>query len=357
MEFGIISAKRLTIMLNCAIISREIAIEERINKVKYNMIAKLANVSASTVSKVMSGSSEISRETAELVLRIAKENNVEPPQYHKSRSTLRIAIIVPEIVSYYYSEMASAIIEELRLNEIEAFVYTCGFTRERYFDLLRRISDEQIADGIITFARDIYPLNYEIPMVAPSYCDKQDRFDAVYCDMESGIQDAVDYLVSLGHRDIGFISEKGTSRKLEYFKSAANNAGVALKLKNIFVSKKRFDDVGCEAAEYYANLSSPPTAIIAAYDEIALGAIRTFGKFGINIPGDISIIGINDIPSASTAPIPLTTIKTYSYEVTKTAVELLLNNIKNPREHISKQIKLKCELIIRDSSAKLCENA
>lgn len=320
---------------------------------KYVEIAKAANVSVSTVSKVMAGSSAVHRETAELVLRIAKENNVRPPKYHKNYTSIKIAVLVPEIISSTYSMMATAIMEELRMQGFESFVYPCGFSNERYFKILRMIESEQLADGIFTFSRDIYPFDFSLPIVAPSYCDEQDKFDTVYCDIKSGIGKAVEYLISIGHKKIGFISEKNTSRKLKYFMEAAEHAKLEISPKHIFISKKRYDESGTEAAEYFMSLKSPPTAIIAAYDEIAIGAIRTFMSKGFHVPDDISVIGINDVPNAATAIVPLTSLRTFNESVVKKAVERLLFHMKDPQNKTIEQYKLPCELVIRASTSPL----
>jgi len=318
---------------------------------KYVEIAKAANVSVSTVSKVMSGSSAVHRETAELVLRIAAENNVKPPKYHKNDYSAKIAVIVPEVISATYSMMATSVIEELRLRGLESFLYPCGFTNERYFKILRMIETEQLADGILTFSRDVYPFDYSLPIVAPSYCDEQDKFDTVYCDINSGISDAVNYLLSIGHKDIGFISEKNTSRKLDYFLSAMEKAGLTISPKNIFVSKKRFDESGREAAEYFISMKNPPTALLVAYDEIAIGAIRTFLAKGCRVPEDISVIGINDVLDAATSIVPLTSLRTYNDSVAKKAVDWLLIRMKESKGSPVRQYKLPSELIIRASTA------
>lgn len=318
---------------------------------KYRQIAKLANVSISTVSKVMSGSSEISRETAELVLRIAKENNIEPPRYNRLHSSLRIAIIVPEIISISYSQMVSSIAEELRNNDIEPFIHTCGFARERYFDLVKRLSDNHLADGIISFSDYVYPHKLNCPLVIANECNLYDVFDNIYCDVQSGIFDALAYLVSLGHTDIGFIGEKNTSLKHKGFFLAAEKLGIPINEERIFISRKRFEQIGYDAAEHFIRSASLPTALIAAYDEIALGAMHIFDKNGIKVPDDISIIGINDIPASSYADIPLTSLRTYVAEISEIAVEKLLKRINSKEEIPVERIPVSCELVHRNSTA------
>lgn len=315
-------------------------------------IAQLAGVSPSTVSKVLSGSSEISRETAERILKIAEENGVRRPNYHKARAHSRVAILIPEIISVYYSQVATALIDELRRYGVEPYMYLCGFDDESFCRIVNMLSEEKLADGILTLGVSDYTSFCEIPIVGFGMSQSYPRFDALGSDMQSGIYEALEYLTSLGHTDIGFISEKHTDAKLRYFKSAMSRLGLPVREEYLYISRKRFAEIGCEAAEYYMKLTSPPTALLAAYDEVALGAIHTFRKNGISVPEDISVIGINDIPVSSYSSVPLTTIRTFSCELIERAVKLLLDQIKSPERHIVQHIMIKCELIVRDTTAK-----
>ena len=140
---------------------------------------------------------------------------------------------------------------------------------------------------------------------------------------------------------------------VKHFNSAAIHLKIPIDPSHIFVSDKRFEQIGQEAADYYMKLSDRPTALICAYDEVALGAISTFNTNGISVPGDISIIGINDIPAASYAAVPLTTIRSYTEEIIRMGVELLMDKISSPENHITQKILVRCELIVRSTTAKV----
>ena len=318
----------------------------------YRKIAQLAGVSLSTVSKALSGSSEISEETAERIRRIAEENGAIRAKYRRDRPFTDIAIIVPEIVSVYYSQTVSGVVDELRKHDIEPHIHLCGFETERYCRIIDSITDGKTVDGIIAITDLVYPLPLDIPMVRLSVKPAADRSDTIDCDLETGMYEAIEYLIALGHKRIGFVGEKNTKQKYVYFKSAAARLDVKVEPKFVFISDKRFAEIGSEAAEYYMSLDEMPTALLTAYDEVALGAIHTFSKNGIRVPDDISIIGINDIPSASYASVPLTTVRTYAAEINRLGVKLLLDKIKDPEGHMQQQIQVRCELIIRDTTAR-----
>ena len=319
----------------------------------YRKIAQLAGVSFSTVSKALSGSPEISEETVNRIRMIAEQNGVIRPKYRRDHPATRIAIIVPEIVSVYYSQTVSGLVSEFRRFGIEPYIHICGFDSERFCRIIDQLADEQLAEGIIALTDTPYPLPLEIPMVRLAARNLHDRSDTVDCDLELGIFEALEYLIALGHRKIGFIGEKNTKVKLAYFNSCAARLGLDADQKLIYISRKRFAEIGSEAAEYYMTLDEKPTALLAAYDEVALGAIHTFKRSGIRVPEDISIIGINDIPSASYASVPLTTIRTYAAEINSLGVKLLLDRIKEPEKHIPQQVLVRCELIIRDTTARI----
>lgn len=187
----------------------------------YRKLAQLAGVSLSTVSKALSGSSEISSETAERILHIAVENGVVRPKYRHDHPIRRVVIIVPEIVSVYYSQLASLISEELRGCEIEPSIYICGFGDERLKQIIDMLSYEKLVDGIISLESYTLPQKAGLPMVCMGSLKSSPFCDSVGADMLTGIFEAVEYLLSLGHRKIGFISERNTSAKLTYFNSAA----------------------------------------------------------------------------------------------------------------------------------------
>lgn len=316
----------------------------------YSKIAKIAGVSVSTVSKVLSGSTEISEKTAARIRKIAEENAVVRPKYHSDRPVTRIAVIVPEIVSVNYSQTVSALVDEFRSYGIEPNIYLCGFETDRFCRIMKLISDESMTDGIIAVTGVPYLYETEIPIVRLAAYNPDCKF-TIDSDLETGIYVALTHLYELGHRRIGFIGEENTPLKLKYFISGMNRLGLKTDDSLMFISHKRFEAIGMEAAEYYLSLPKPPSALLAAYDEVALGAIHTFTGHGVRIPDDISIIGINDIPSASYASVPLTTIRTFANEIIRLCVKSLLDCIEMPGQPRIPLPRIQCELIIRETTA------
>jgi len=319
----------------------------------YKKIAELAGVSLSTVSKAMSGSAEISPATAARIRRIAEENHVTGARYHKNTADLRVAVTVPEIVSVFYSQNATDLVSELERSGIDAAVYITGFDKDKTNRLLTRLAESGTLDGIIVVS-SIYRKRAPIPVISKAGVEHGDQHlggDLISIDIRGGMLEALTHLQELGHTEIGFIGEKNTTNKQETFLEIADRLGIAVNPRHVFVSNKRFQDIGYEAAEHFLHMRRKPTALIAAYDEVAMGAIHAFRAQGIDVPGDISIIGINDIPFAAYANPPLTTIRTYQKENARLTVQKLLERIEAGDAMPLQQIQLKCDLIVRETTA------
>ena len=157
------------------------------------------------------------------------------------------------------------------------------------------------------------------------------------------------YLKKLGHQNIGFIGEKNTTDKQKLLYEAAEKLDISIDDSNVFISDRRFEQIGIEAAEYFLQNGMKPTALIAAYDEVAMGAIQVFRQAGLRIPDDISLIGINDIPFAEYASVPLTTIRVFEEEMCRIAIRILLDKLMNPDNHVLQHVLVQTQLVMRDT--------
>lgn len=322
----------------------------------YRKIAELAGVSPSTVSKVFSGSTEISRETADRVRQIAKEHGYTPARYYRGGKQnlhkIRVAVLVPEIISIYYSQIVTTSVRILREYGIQPNIYLTDFSEEETMSILYMLADEGLTDGILTL-QELKHVEKTLPLPVVQLFDNDNNryIDSVGYDFKHSFLEALSHLSAMGHRTFGFIGEQNTLRKLSHFLAAAESMSLSIDPSHIYISNKRFEKIGYEAAEHFLRLPAMPTAILTAYDEVALGAIQTFVKAGIRIPEDISIIGINDIPFSSYAGIPLTTIQAFSEEAYRIAVRILLDKIQNTNNHAIQHVLIPCELVLRDTTA------
>lgn len=319
----------------------------------HKKIAEIAHVSPSTVSKALSGSTEINHETAEIIRKIAidagyfKEKNKRKRDYTSNRRLL-IALIVPEIMGFYYSSIITHIKNEVEARGGHIAVYISDFSREKANDLLRSVIMHSGTDGVIMFDSPNHDIKLNIPIITVGTSHKD--YDSITHDMNRIICDSLQYLRGLGHEKIGFVGEYNTVSAAQSFKKAMGCTD-----EFIYTINGRFEAIGIEAADRIAAQKNRPTALIAAYDEIAISLIHQLNKNSVRVPDDISVMGINNISSSAYAQIPLTTVDTFSSEQYKTAVELLFDKIINETKPI-KHMTIEHRLIERETTKKMEAN-
>lgn len=314
-------------------------------------LAKLAGVSVSTVSKVMSDSSEISAKTKSRVLKIAKEHGCYERLYKGKYEKTVIGIVVPEFSSEYYTAMADYLMRNIEQRGAMAILAQTGFSDSKCKDFAEYFYGICKVDGIIVICEALGIKKTNIPMVVIE--GRHGGVDTVYIDYASAINDAVRYLKDCGHSRIAFIGETKTSSKLEMFKKAMNANHLMTEQRYISISSKRFEAAGYHAMEQVYNQTPPPTAVFAAYDYIAIGAITYLKSINKQVPDDISIIGMNDIAAAAYNDISLTSIGVDYDLLCSEACDLLMRRIKTPYYVSYREIKIKCTLEQRASVKKI----
>ena len=314
-------------------------------------LAKLAGVSVATVSKAFSGSREISESTREKIFEIARKEgcfdkyNKNP--FHKSM----IAVICPEIDSAYYNAIVTRLNSEIRARGAIMAVSVGNFDDEVESELFTYYSSYCRADGIILINTHCDIKNpMLVPTVALGANGNLRNVDLINLDFESAIGEAIGYLKSLGHTEIGFAGERLTNSKLEKFKMAMRRAGLRVSDELIRVSDERFERAGIDAVENWVESGTIPTAIISAYDNIAVGVIKALGKRGIKVPDQVSVIGMDDIPIAPYLATPLSTIRTHIGDACGMAVELVTKKIENQYYKSREEIIIPSEFVVREST-------
>jgi len=310
-------------------------------------LAKLANVSVSTASKAFSGSKEISNETREMIFRIAKEHNCFDKFYKNIYNKTVIAIICPEFRSRYYGNYISLLEAEISKRGATILVGCTDFDINKENELLEYYTTYAKVDGIII----VSPLsdsisNYSVPIISLNLCD---GIDSIYYNMEDAVYESIKYLYDMGHKKIGFIGETLTHSKENYFYRAMNKLELEVNKNLVIISENRFEYAGYSSMEKLFNNKQLPTAILAAYDYIAIGAMHSIQSRGLKIPDDISIIGMDDIEEAAYLNPPLTTIKTFNQDACDLALNIIFKKISNPYFKTKQKIQLQSTLIKRNS--------
>ena len=304
----------------------------------HKIIAELAHVSVSTVSKALSGSAEVSKEVADEIRRIAlevgyfEEKNKRSKNYRKNTS-LNIAIIVPEIISITYSSMVALIKRVVEKRDGIVSVYVFDFDVEKLDSIMEMIMVKGFADGVITFHSPTSMTKPSIPVLCIGKT-RNEYYDTIIGDSIGSMTDVIEYLKGMGHTKIGYAGELKTSIKQDVYKKV---------MKEIFgeyeeysyVSKERFGDAGKDAARMYLEADNRPTAVICAYDEIAIAFMNELNINGLRVPGDVSVIGMNNIPACEYCAPKLTTVSSNANNVYETCIGKFMDRIVNGTSEVS----------------------
>ena len=307
-------------------------------------LARLANVSISTVSKAFHGAEDVSEETRQQIFTLAKEHG----KFYKERFHKQIiAIICPELGSPYYTGYVERLQKIIEQNEGIALISTDHFRPGAQAELIDYYASYLRVDGIFVInLTDVPKRGYEIPIV--SLLSGSSSFDTVSFDMNSAIRDAVQSLRSLGHEKIAFIGEPLTRYKAKIFAEAME---IDQTDDCIVESPHRFEKAGEDGVMELLRRSGDYSAIICGYDNIAFGVIKQLKKRGYQVPEDFSVVGIDNISASEYTDTPLTTIDTQPDEICLIAWDLMQKKQQSKYYRSNQRITISGKLILRESVA------
>lgn len=328
-------------------------------------IAKLAHVSATTVSNVINGKkSKTTEETKMRILELVKELDYKPNAMARSLvngKTKLIGLILPDISHPYFSQLAGAVEEAARGYGYSILVCsTCNSARneQKVIDTMR----EHCVDGIIISAslikeswqfNDILKINYPIVTLGRQLPQNEDVCSVSVDNFASGYE-ATKYLIELGHKSIGCIAGEDwseiTKDRVQGYKKAMEDNG--LTIKDEFIYEDKFNvETGMAGVDKFVESCSDMTGIVACSDVIAYGVYKYANKHKIVIPDELSVVGIGDLKFSKVVTPSLTTVKEPIGDISETAVNMLISIItKKPRD--KNEYKYDSKLIIRESTAK-----
>ncbi|AOZ93421.1 LacI family DNA-binding transcriptional regulator [Paenibacillus crassostreae] len=329
-------------------------------------IAEEANVSVSTVSRVLNDTAPVKASTREKILKAIEKHQFQPNALARSllkKETGTIAMILPDITNPFFPEVFWGAENVARSKGYTFFLCnTAGdYSREsEYLSILR----EKRVDGIIflggrinlsncppELSQEVIEMAMRVPIVLVNGNLPKSGLHRIYTDEAEGATIATQHLIDLGHRDIGFIGgldyTSTTLVKVKAIKKKLKEYGIDLK-KEWIQSGEFSVQGGRDLMNKMLNQVRRPSAVLCVNDFTAIGAIKAAFEHGLRIPEDISIVGFDDSP-LSTAVIPeLTTISQNTNQLGELAVEMLdqIINGNNPK----KQIVLKPYLVMRQST-------
>jgi len=257
------------------------------------------------------------------------------------------------ISSPYYSLIFNALEKEAAKHGY-AVVYFSDISANNFREVLQKV-DGVIATCFPRIEHIIQDIKDSVPLVVIDNSSSDKTIPSVIIDNFNADVESVDYVFSLGHARIGFMtgledSDVGKNRYAGYQRGLRKNK-IGLDETLVYRGDYSFD-AGIQGAEYFLSLDSPPTAIICANDSMALGAMRKIHQTKLTVPADISVIGFDDIDIASQISPALTTVAAPVDEIGRQSFNILDRLIQG-EEIDNKHIALAAHLVIRQTCTKL----
>lgn len=328
-------------------------------------IAKKSGLSVSIVSRVLNRQSEkyrISSDTTRKVLKTARELNYRPNQLARGlrlKKTHTLGLIAPDLSNPFFA----AIIKSAQ-SVAHQFGYTlvvCDTDEDLQLEIEHvNMLHSKGVDGLIVLpvgqrsSHFDFLVKQSVPLVIVDRVLDHIVSNTVVVDNRSGAREAVEHLIAYGHRRIAIIqglpgtytSEGRVQGYLDAF--AAHRIPVD---DSLIVGKDFRKQSGYVETKLLLGRRNRPTAIFAAGDLITLGALEAIAEEGLEVPRDLSIVAFDDVESAEFFRCPITVVAQPKEMIGEVAVKLLIDQMKSPARHETRQIVLKPDLIIRESVA------
>jgi LacI family transcriptional regulator len=320
-------------------------------------VAAQAGVSIATVSKVINGRYGVAPATLAKVQAVIDQLGYESSlvaRSLRSRRTNVIGIVVADIEPFS-AELLKGAGAAIRERGYELIVYSGSGHGKDHSGWERRYISRlggTLTDGIILVTPTVVDVDDGTPVVAVDPHTGPSTLPSVHSDNLAGATTATRHLLELGHRRIGFLAGRpdleSARQREEGYRQALAAAGIAVDPDLIRVGDYDLE-TSEEPARQLLTLADRPTAVFAANDLSAMQTLHVAHTLDLDVPGDVSVVGFDNIPESALIEPPLTTIDQSIQEMGKQAVQLLMDVIEGHTER-PRQITLPTRLVVRQSS-------
>ncbi len=323
-------------------------------------LAEMAGVAESTVSRAINDKSGVGEETRRKILKLAKKYNFRPNQVARNlakQETKMIGLILPDISSLFYSEVARAIQDVALENGYQVLFCNTDSSQKQEQNYVEWLKSNQIAGAIFLGEKlvnnQIIKLGLgKYPIVLANRLVEEVMLPSVIIDNTQGAYKGVTHLLEQNYRRIALITgPEGNwqaQNRLQGYQQALKDGGVEFD-SDLILRKSLTRKSGYQGFLELVELEAPPEAIFAANDLLAVGAVEAVKMGGYLIPQDIAVLGFEDTIVTSIIDPPLTTVAQPMYQLGERAAEKLFSLI--TEEPAGEEIEvLDCELIIREST-------
>src|SRR6476646_376112 len=322
-------------------------------------VAREAKVSVATVSRVLNGSGPVSDETRSRIREIAGRMRYVPHSGARSLITSKtqtLGVLLPDLHCEFFAEVLRGMDDTAQRHGFHLLISRSYADKHGIETAMRAMRGR--VDGVAAMSPDLdaeslLNLPSTIPVVLLCSVPRGNDIDSLTIQNCRGAREMVSHLISLGHRRIAII--KGAPRnydaaeRLRGYRTALREAGI-LPDHSLDRAGNFTEAAGYSAALELLALKDRPTAIFAANDSMAIGALSALRESGVEVPGQMAVAGFDDIPLARYMDPPLSSVHVPICELGARAVELLLHGITHKNDHTRRRERVPTELVIRRST-------
>jgi LacI family transcriptional regulator len=326
-----------------------------------NDVATIANVSPSTVSRILNGSAVVAKDKRERVLKAIEQLNYRPnviAQGLARGQSMTIGVITQAISSPFYGEALAGVEQGLEGSGYHALFASGHWLIHEEREALKMLTSRRV-DAIILTGSSIPDLELQqlsktlpVVIVGRTVPGLEDQCISVNNTVSGSL--GIQYLISLGHRQIAYVSGTATIQgdaveRLEAYCQALEAAGIKYD-PNLVIEGDYQERSGLFAIETLFARGAIFTAVACANDQSAYGVRLALYRRGIRVPDDVSLIGFDDLQASAYTTPPLTTVRQPVVEMGRLASQMALSMLKGAP---MKSSQIKAELVIRESTAVL----
>lgn len=330
------------------------------SKLSIKDLARIANVSHSTVSRALQSSPLVNAKTAEKIRQIAVEQGFRPSAVARSLATRRtrtVGVVVTTIADPFAAEVFNGIEEEALAHDYSLLLANCHGDPDHEVKVVQ-LFDEHRVDGIMVTSSRVGALygpvleRMKIPIVLLNSQHPSRFAHSVMIENLEASRNAVRHLIDLGHRRIAYIGDRfgygSDSERFSGYRSALDGADIPFQPGLVAHGDGKAEGAFA-AVEMLVTAPQPPTAIFCYNDMTALGVLKALRERKLRVPEDISVVGFDDLPLAEYMEPPITTVRQPKLEMGKLAMRVLLKLIDG--SDAENDIRVGGELIVRRSTA------
>jgi len=325
-------------------------------------IAREANVGIGTVSRVLNNSANVTSETRERVITVARKLNYQPHAFAQALARKRsntLSAIIPFFTNYFFIEVLQGVQETLTTLGYDLIIHGAN-NKLQVEEYLQRSMRKGRVDGTLLFSME-FPEQYveefyqkKTPLVLVDTFHP--KFDSIRVDNASGATTATEHLIALGHKNIGMVNASLKSaparERLASFKQTLERNGLPVLEANIVTSTEEKNDgfsreSGFRGMVEFLERGVPvPTAFFVSSDIQAIGVLAALRERGLRVPEDVAIVSFDDVELAKN--FDLTTMSQPMFKMGELAVKKMIERIENPNAPVT-SVNFKPSLVVRAS--------